>query len=260
MGLFHVPRRAVVIAKASGLGDNFYVGGYNLSNDTASLDEIGGGPAVIDVTGIDKSAYERIGGLRDGRVEWTSHFNPATGKQHELLSLLPYTDVQTMYFRGTTLGGPAAALVGKQLNYDLTRADDGKLTAKIHVDANGYGIEWGNSLTAGVRTDTAATNGTGIDTLASASFGGQAYLQVFSFTGTDVTVKIQDSADDVTYADVTGLAFTQITSAPTTERISISNTSTIRRYVRAATVTTGGVTSVSFACVIVKNETAGIVF
>src|SRR5437868_5345936 len=106
------------MAKTSGLGDNFYVGGYDLSGDTASLDEIGGGPAVIDVTGINKSAFERIGGLRDGRIEWTSHFNPdtvgVTFTEHTALAGLPTTDVGLMYFRGTILDSPVAAMVGKQ--------------------------------------------------------------------------------------------------------------------------------------------------
>lgn len=252
------------MAKQSGLGDNFYVGGYDLSGDTASLDTIGGGPALIDVTGINKSAFERIGGLRTGTVEWTSHWNPddvgVTFTEHTALAGLPTADVGVMYFRGTTLGDPAAALVGKQINYDPTRADDGKMTFKVQVESNSYGIEWGRNLTAGVRTDTAATNGTGIDTTASLSFGGQAYLQVFAFTGTDVTVKIQDSADNVTFADVTSFAFSQVTSGRQTQRISITNTSTIRRYVRASTVTTGGFTSCAFAVVLVKNDTAGIVF
>ena len=83
---------------------------------------------------------------------------------------------------------------------------------------------------------------------------------MFAFDGTDVTVKIQDSADNATFADVAGLGFTQITSAPFVERISVANTTTIRRYVRAVTVTTGGVTSVSFAVVFVKNEIAGQAF
>lgn len=252
------------MAKQSGLGDNFYVGGYDLSGDTASLDNISGGPAVIDVTGINKSAYERIGGLRDGHVEWTSHWNPdtvgVTFTEHTALAGLPTTDVGVMYFRGTTLGDPAAALVGKQINYDPTRADDGKMTFKVQVEANAYGLEWGRNLTAGIRTDTAATLGTGIDTTASLSFGGQAYLQVFAFTGTDVTVKIQDSADDVTYADVASFAFTQVTSGRQTQRIALTNTATIRRYVRATTVTTGGFTSCAFAVVVVKNDTAGISF
>jgi hypothetical protein len=254
------------MAKQSGLGDNFYVGGYDLSGDTASLDDIGGGPAIIDVTSINRSAFERIGGLRDGRIEWTSHWNPdtvgVTFTEHTVLAPLPTADAQCMYFRGTSLGSPVASLVGKQLNYDMTRADDGKVTLKVHVDGNGYGLEWGVGLTAGIRTDGAAANGTGVDLgTGPLSFGGQAYLQVFAFAGTDVTVKIQDSADNATFADVASLAFTQITStARQAQRISIGNTSTIRRYVRASTVTTGGFTNLQFAVSATRNDTAGIVF
>lgn len=252
------------MAKQSGLGDNFYVAGYDLSGDTASLDEIGGGPSLIEVTGIDKYAYERIGGLRDGRIDWTSYFNPddvgVTFTEHTALAGLPTTDVHLMYFRGTTLGGPVAAMVGKQLNYDMTRADDGKLSLKVHADANAYGIEWGVSLTAGIRTDTAATTGTAVDMTAASSYGGQAYLQVFGFTGTDVTVKIQDSADNSTFSDVTSFAFSQVTAGRQAQRIALGNTATIRRYVRATTVTTGGFSSAAFAVSLVKNDTAGITF
>ncbi|MVO84193.1 hypothetical protein GPA10_05250 [Streptomyces sp. p1417] len=250
------------MAKTSGLGDNLYIAGYNASGDIQQLGRIGGGPALLNFTGIDKSAYERRGGLRDGAVEMTTFFNtdsitPAT---HETLSALPRTDVILTYCRGTTLGDPAASLVGKQVNYDPTRADDGMLTFGVSAQANGYGIEWGRQLTAGVRTDTGAANGASIDTAASAAFGGQAYLQVFGFTGTDATVKIQDSADDSSFTDVASFAFTQITAGPTTERIALSNTATIRRYVRAVTVTTGGFTSLSFAVNVIKNEVAGVVF
>jgi hypothetical protein len=167
-----------------------------------------------------------------------------------------------MYFRGTTLGSPTASMVGKQINYDPTRADDGKMTFKVQAQANAYGLEWGVGLTAGIRTDTAATLGTGVDLgTGPLSFGAQAYLQVFGMTGTDATVKIQDSADNATFADVAGLAFTQITTtARQTQRISVSNTTTIRRYVRAVTVTTGGFTSLPFAVAFTRNDTAAIVF
>ena len=247
------------MAKTSGLGDNFYVGGYDLSGDTASLDEIGGGPALIDVTGINKSAYERIGGLRDGRMEWTSHFNDGAGTDgtHNRLATLPYTDRHAMYWRGTALGASVACLVGKQLNYDPTRADDGKITIKVHIDANAYGIEWGTGLTAGKRSDTTATNGTSVDFgTGSTAFGAQFYLQVFSFTGTSCTVKIQESSDNGAgdaWADVTGGAFTAATGV-TVERLQTGRTQTVERYLRA--VTTGTFTECTFAVVAVRNDTS----
>jgi hypothetical protein len=249
------------MAKQSGLGDNFFVGGYDLSGDTASLDEIGGGPALLDVTGINKSAYERIGGLRDGRIEWTSHFNDGTDGTdgtHNRLATLPYTDRHLMYFRGTTLGGSAACLVGKQINYDPTRADDGKITIKVRAESNSYGIEWGNSLTAGKRSDTTATNGTGVDFgTGSTTFGAQFYLQVFSFTGTSVTIKVQESSDNGAgdaWADVTSGTFTVVSSSPTVERLETSRTQTVERYLRV--VTSGTFTECTFAVVAIRNDTS----
>jgi hypothetical protein len=251
------------VSKSGGLGDNLYIAGFNASGDIQQLGNIGGGPNLLPFTGIDKSAMERKGGLRDGRIEMSTFFNhdSVTPATHEKLAALPRTDVILTYCRGTTLGSAAASLVGKQVNYDPQRGDDGSLLFSVSAQANGYGLEWGDQLTAGVRTDTAATNGASIDTTASASFGGQAYLQAFSFTGTDVTVKIQDSADNATFADVAGFAFTQITgSTPLAERIALGNTATLRRYLRAVTVTTGGFTSLAFAVNVIKNEVAGVVF
>ncbi|PBC71580.1 hypothetical protein BX265_6190 [Streptomyces sp. TLI_235] len=248
------------MAKASGLGDNCYVGGYNLSGDIGALSKIQGGTKPIEVTAIDKFAFERIGGQRDGSISWSAYFNTAAGQAHPVLSALPTADVVVTYCRGTTLGDPAACMVAKQLNYDGNRANSGEFTFSVDAEANGYGLEWGRQLTAGLRTDTAATNGSSIDTTASAAFGAQAYLQVTAFVGTDVTVKIQDSADNSSWSDVAGLAFTQVTAGPTTERIATGTTATIRRYLRAVTVTTGGVTSVTFSVQITKNEVAGVTF
>lgn len=247
------------MAKQSGLGDNLYVGGYDLSGDTQALGRIGGGPVALDMTAINKSAYERLGGLRTGAIEWTSYFNDATGQAHARLTPQASTDVIVTYCRGTSLGSPAAAMVGKQIDYAPTRAADGSLTMGVSVQSNGYGIEWGVQLTAGKRTDTTATSpATGVDTLASASFGGQAYLQVFSFTGTSVTVKIQDSADNSSFADISpSLVFTAATGV-TAERVSVANDTTIRRYVRA--ITSGTFTEATFNVVLVKNEVAGVVF
>lgn len=242
------------MAKQNGLGDNCYVGGYDLSGDIGSLSRIGGSIATLDVTAINASAMERIGGLRDGSIEFTSYFNKASGRAHPALSTLPSTDRIVTYCRGTTLGNPAACLNAKQINYDGTRAADGAFTFTVQAQANGYGLEWGRQLTAGLRTDTTGTNGTGVDFSASTSFAWQAYLQVTALTGTNVVVTLEDSADNVSFATFTGSAFTSVTSVPAAERIAGAAGSTVRRYVRA--VTSGTFTSATFSVVLVKNDTA----
>ncbi len=98
------------------------------------------------------------------------------------------------------------------------------------------------------------------DTLASAAFGAQAYLQVTAFTGTDMTVAVYDSADNVSFAAVAGLAFAQTVAANTTQRIVLSNVSTVRRYVAVAVTTAAGFTAASIGVVLVKNLVAGTVF
>lgn len=244
------------MAKSSGLGDNFYLGGYNLSGDVQALGRIATPRAVQDSTGIDKLAMERLMLLGDGAMEWTSFFNKASAQAHPVLSALPTADVVGTYCRGTTLGNPSACLVGKQINYDPTRGADGSLTVGVQVLASsGVAAEWGNQLTAGQKTDTAGANGTGVDFGASTSFGWSAYLQVFEFSGTDFTVTLEDSANNSTFATFTGSAFTQVTAARRTERIaSASPTATVRRYVRA--VTSGTFTSVTFAVAFMKNTAA----
>ena len=244
----------------SGLGQAFYLGGYDLSGDSGSADDIGGGlSGTQDTTAINMSAFRRKGLLRDGRISWMSFFNPETAaddppntedRAHVILGALPTTDRHLMWATGSTIGSPAACMVGKQINYDPTRAQDGTLTIAVNAQANGYGLEWCDLLTAGVRTDTGAANGSSLDLgTGSLAFGLTAYLQVLSFTGTDATITIQESSDNGAgdaWANVTGGAFTQVTSGPGVQRIQTSRSQTVERYLRVATSTTGGFSDLQF--------------
>src|SRR5262245_22015860 len=111
------------MAKQSGLGDNFYLSGVDLSGDINSLKKISGGEALLEFTDISQSAFARLGGERDGGIDFTAYFDPTTA--HPTLSALPTGDVIESYFRGTALGNPAACLVAKQIGYDGNRANDG---------------------------------------------------------------------------------------------------------------------------------------
>ncbi len=248
------------MAKQSGLGDQLYLSGYDLSGDVGSINTISGSFETLDVTSIDKSAFERLAGKRTGTLEFSTFFNDDTigDSEHTALKGLPNTDVIATYHRGTALGAPAVGCIGKQVNYDWSRGNDGGLTSSVQILSNGYGLEWGVAGTAGKRTDTSATSpATGIDTTASASFGAQAYLQVFAFTGTSVTVKIQDSADNSSFADISPSLTFAAATAKGAQRVSVANGTTLRRYLRV--VTTGTFSNAVFAVVIVKN-TAAVTF
>ncbi|GAB3156219.1 hypothetical protein GCM10027258_62320 [Amycolatopsis stemonae] len=257
------------MAKASGLGDALFISGYDLSGDTQQLGKVEGTQAEIDTTGIDKSAKERILGVRDGGIDYTAFFNPETiagggarDAAHKVLSALPTADQLVSYCRGTALGGPVASLISKQLGYAGKRASSGEFTFDISALANGYGLEWGVGLTAGKRTDTAGTSGTGVDMGLGSSgtgpstFGAQFYLHVFSVTGTSITVKIQESSDNGVgdaWTDVVGGGFTAATGI-TSQRIATASNQTVERYLRVTT--TGVFTNAVFAVAAIRNDVA----
>lgn len=239
------------MAKQSGLGDQLFVDGYDLSGDVGSVQRLGAPSDVLDVTAIIKSARERIYSLFDGMIEFACFWNVATDQEHDALKAKASgADRVVCYFKGSGIGNMAAGMVGKQVNYDWNRGTDGALLGAVQAQADGHGLDFGEQLTAGKRTDTGATNGSSLNAGASSAKGLAAYLQVFDFDGTDVTVKLQESSDNGAgdaFADVTGGAFAQVTSGPQAQRLVTSLTQTVEQYLRVATVTSGGFSSFVFA-------------
>lgn len=250
------------MAKSPGMGHRLFIDGYDVASDVSSVSNLSVPMTVQTVTGIDKYAIERIGLLHDCTAEFGHYWNPtnvAGDAIHLVLKGLPRTDRQVSYLAGTTAGAPMLSLVSKQVNYDWTRGTDGSMTGTTSCQGNAYGGAWGVSMTAGKRTEATAGNVASVDlgTLpVSYSFGWSAYLHVFAFTGTSITVKIQDSADNATFADVTSAAFTAATAIGV-QRIGTAagSPATVRRYVRL--VTTGTYSNATYAVNFVRNEAAG---
>ncbi len=245
--------------KQTGMGHSLLLNGINVSGDVTALDEITGSLGELDCTGIDKSARERIGGIRDGLIKATSWWNNAVGGTHDTLAALPTADVHAMYLAGSAIGDWAACLVSQQATYAPSRDDEGSMTAGFELAGRGYGLEWGQLLTAGLRADTTATNGGSLDygaTIATTAFGLQAYLQITEFTGTNITIKLQESSDNAAgdaFADVTGGSFGAQTAVGAS-RIATSASQNVERYLRV--VTSGTFTSCTFAVTVAKNLTA----
>lgn len=81
---------------------------------------------VQDVTGIDKSAMERLLLLADFSITLNGVFNPAANRAHAVLKTVPSTSVA----RTTTIVISAQTLANEVLytDYALTRAASGELT------------------------------------------------------------------------------------------------------------------------------------
>lgn len=245
------------MAKQAGLGDALWVDGVNLSGDTGSVGVVGGGPTPVEVTGIDKEALERLGGVLTGRIDWSAWFNP-TGA-HPELSALPTANRTVTYARGTALGSPAASMLAKQIGYDPTRGQDGSLSLAVQSLSTDWPLEWGEQLTAGVDTFASAAAGSGVDygaALGTTNFGLSAYLHVFSIGSGSATVAVQDSDDDAgtdPYANVTGAAFTAA-SAVGSQRINTGATQAVKRWLRVNV--TGTFTDLEAVVVVTRHLTA----
>ena len=96
---------------------------------------------VQDVTGVDKSAFERLLLLADFTITLNGVFDDATGLSHDVFKTVPSTSVA----RTTTLTVSGQTLAGELLytDYALTRAQNGELTWSVPgVLADGQVPTW----------------------------------------------------------------------------------------------------------------------
>jgi hypothetical protein len=133
------------MAKENGLGFSVIVddsGGTpkTISNDITNF-EVATPRAVQDVTGVDKSAMERLLLLADMSFSPSGVFNDAADFSHAVFKTVPSTSVA----RTTTLAHSGQTLAGELLytDYALTRANTGELTWQAPgVLANGTVPTW----------------------------------------------------------------------------------------------------------------------
>lgn len=85
--------------------------------------------AVQEVTGVDKSAMERLLLLADASVDLDGVFNDATNQAHDVFSTVPSTSVQRTVT--ITISGQTLAMEMLATDYALTRAESGALTWKV---------------------------------------------------------------------------------------------------------------------------------
>lgn len=111
-----------------------------LKNDITNL-QFATPRAVQDVTGIDKSAMERLLGLADFSVTLSGVFNDAAGMSHAVFKTIPSTSVP----RTVSIGVSGQTMVAECLltDYPLSRANDGALTWTVPgVLADGQVPTW----------------------------------------------------------------------------------------------------------------------
>lgn len=233
------------MAKKAGFPQNFYIGGQDISGDVGSIDSAAFKRNLGPLTGIDKSAEERIALLGDGSLSWKGWFNDAADDAwHAALKTIADGNVRVAWALGLTIGDQACFLEAVRFNYDLSRGEDGSLT--VSAEAQGSGgvcLEWGVLLTPGKITKTANFDGASVDNGASSASGMVGFFQVFDNTpdaGT-ASLAVQDSPDNAIFTS-------RITFSPGADNKTQRDVfnGTVQRYVHA-TLTVGTSTSVTYA-------------
>mgnify|MGYP000151929511 FL=1 len=234
----------------SGIGGAFFYDGYDISGDVGSIGTIRASISPLDVTPINVSGMKRITGRKSGELNWNVFFNDAASQEHVALKSLTRTDHYGLWAQScAAIGDVGAAMLGKQVNYDWQFGADGGAVGSVQMLSNGAPLEFVELLTPGKRTDTTATNGASLDGGAATTYGLAAYAFLTAFSGTNITLTLEDSANNSAFAAITGGAFTAFTGIGA-QRIQTAVGGTVRRYVRV--VSSGTFTSATFVVVFVR--------
>jgi hypothetical protein len=226
------------VAKANGLGMYAFVEGYDISGDVGSLGKVGSPKREYIVTGLDKSAEERIGGTSDGEMSFNGFVNQAVLHEHAILSQLKTTDVRMAIAFSALAGATCPFLSAKQINYDLTRPADGSLAWAVDAKGSaGVPLEWGVNLTAGKITHASAASAASLDNAAASNYGLAAQLQFCSRASGTPTFLIEHSSDNLSWSTL--LTFTGTGGAtPFGERKTSAVATQVKRYLRVTTTGT----------------------
>ncbi len=227
------------MAKKSGLSQEMYVAGFDISGDVGSISSLQVTAEEQDVTGINAVAHERITKRHDAIVGFDTFWNVATDALHDALSTLPTTDVGVMVLTGTTRGDSVFAMEAKQINYDWVRGAGGELNGSTEAKVGSGGANWCRLLVS-KGTHSSSTDEVGINEPADAQTteGAVGYLQHFSAASGTVEYDIEDSSDSTNGTDgawANLLAFSDVATpwSPITSRVEV--TGTVEKWVRAST-------------------------
>lgn len=129
------------MSKLTGLGMTFSAEDssntpVNIENDVNDFNA-NQSRALIDVTGIDKDAFERLGGLKDAELDIKGTFNPA-------LSHLVFSDTDNLREFIITYPGPSVLTITVAIeSYNVQRANNGALTWQVKAKiADGSTPAW----------------------------------------------------------------------------------------------------------------------
>jgi hypothetical protein len=239
------------MAATHGKDVDIYIGGYDLTgyfNDMSITRDAD----TAETTTFGSTSKSYVVGLKDGSYSFAGIWDGTANAVDDRLAATFGVEgtVVTTYPGGDTQENPAYVAAGIQTSYEVGASIGDAVTVSAEVQASG-GLFRGLAIHAKAAETATGDDATSADfgAASTSSTGFVANLHGFAFSGTSCTVKLIDSADDATFADVTGGGFTAI-SGVTSQQLTHASTS-VRRYVK--TNRAGVFTSCTYAVALAKK-------
>jgi hypothetical protein len=189
---------------------------------------------TAETSAFGTSAKSYVVGHRDGTVSLSGMFEAteSVGTDQFFASALgSATKIKLIVApEGNSVGAGAIVLVADDTSYEVSSAIADIVQASAEFQSTDA-VEHGKILSSGSAI-SATGNGTGVDNALATTNGGAGFLSVpVNTRNGNITVKIQHSADDSTFADL--VTFTVVSStAKTSERVEVASGTTVNRYLR----------------------------
>jgi hypothetical protein len=189
---------------------------------------------TAETSAFGTSAKSYVVGHRDGTVSLSGMFEATESvgtDQFFATALGSATKIKLIVApEGNSVGAGAIVLVADDTSYEVSSAIADIVQASAEFQSTDA-VEHGKILSSGSAISTTG-NGTGVDNALATTNGGAGFLSVpVNTRNGNITVKIQHSADDSTFADL--VTFTVVSStAKTSERVEVASGTTVNRYLR----------------------------
>ena len=245
MPTFSHGKSTIVLVNATDLSSTLRSASRSSSQETA------------DTTAFGSTNKTYITGMGDGTISFEGMFEDSVGSINDILtaSLASSTNnTVTCALTTPAVGSPVWLGSNMTTSYSVSSPLSDIVSVQADFQSN-KGVKSGVSLN-NYSAVSASANLTAVDGVASTSQGFLAALHVITNTRTSTTdIKIQDSADNVTFTDLSGGTFTQVASTITSHETLFSSTglSTVRRYVRGVVTLGAGSGSVTFLLSVARH-------
>jgi hypothetical protein len=248
------------VAFSHGRDSKVWFGGYDLTGYLSEANSQTAGD-LAEASPFGSTVKGWVGGKSDATLSAGGFYDGSADAVDEVFAaaLNGVAREMTHLIAGDALGARGRSMTAVETQYEVTTPADGvagiSMEAQSAVGPEPVFVVHPKGAETATGEDATAVDGGATPGATSESWA--AYLHVFAVAGTGtptLTARIQDSADNSTFADVTGGAFAAKTAIGS-ERIAGAAGATLRRYVRSARVISGTGPSITYGIAVNRKYT-----